>query len=741
MTNYTKNLLLIAVSCLAIAGFTNKQTDFEKIRERVTRELLKPEADNSKIEQLVATLQPDGAWPGINYRDVSRTGFEHRYHLSNMVALARAYASENSKFYRKEKVKQAIESALQHWVQHDYLCDNWWHNEIGTPDALVSLMLIAGDQLEPSLVEQAQPMIRRAHVDAPGARPGGDRIKMAGIQAKNALFRGDEEQFNALVRVIEGEIKFSEWVGARYGYGFRHTPGGFANRDLGGRGIQYDYSFHHRVDGVNNTLSYGLGYAAAFTEWAAYTAGTEFAFSEEKTEQLIDYFLDGICKTAAFGKFPDPGAKNRSIARPGALRPYDASLAERLSRLSGYRKAELQEIADIRRKGIKPTLAHATYFWHSEHFSVQRPDWFASVRLYSTRTHNMEEPYNEEGLLNHHRGDGANHLTRTGDEYLDIWPVYDYQKIPGATILQKPELPAPEAIQKLGLTGFVGAATDGRYGAAAFDFRSPHDPLIARKSWFFFDDEYVCLGAGISCRNPDWPVATTLNQCRLRGEVTLAAAGNPSVPETGEQPYEQVTWVFHDSTGYLFLQPTTIHLKNGPAHGSWWRINKQTDSSKEEISLDVFQLWVDHGRRPSDASYEYIVVPATSLEEFRQNSAAENISILANEPEVQAVYHAGSKQCQAVFYQAGAVRITDELRLTCETPGIVLLQTLPSGAIRLTVADPNRELGAMYLSVSKKLEKTGEHFRAVWNEVKKESEIIIELPEGQYAGSSVSITL
>ena len=145
---------------------------------------------------------------------------------------------------------------------------------------------------------------------------------------------------------------------------------------------------------------------------------------------LIDYFLDGICKTAVYGKFPDAGARNRSISRQGALKPYNTKLVEKLLLTSSYRREELQEIADIRQKGGKPTLAHATYYWHSEHFTCQRPDWFASVRLYSTRTHNMEQPYNSEGLLNHHRGDGANHLSRSGDEYLDIWPVYDYQKIP-----------------------------------------------------------------------------------------------------------------------------------------------------------------------------------------------------------------------------------------------------------------------------------------------------------------------
>ena len=59
-----------------------------------------------------------------------------------------------------------------------------------------------------------------------------------------------------------------------YGYGYRHILEGFSNRSLGGRVIQYDNSFHHRWDGVNNTLSCGIGYAKAFVEWAAYTGGS-----------------------------------------------------------------------------------------------------------------------------------------------------------------------------------------------------------------------------------------------------------------------------------------------------------------------------------------------------------------------------------------------------------------------------------------------------------------------------------
>lgn len=715
-------------------------SDFDVIKKRVLESLTASPVNDATVESLVNTIQQNGTWPGIDYEDVSREGFQHSRHSANMVTLARAYNSKSSKFRKSKKVKNAIELALKNWVENDYICDNWWHNQIGTPNNLVHLMLLIGDELPKDLVEKAQPIIGRAHIDAPGARPGGDRIKIAGIQAKNMLFTGDRETFDKVIEVIENEIKYVEWIGRKYGYTYRLHQAGFANRTAGGRGIQYGNSFHHRADGVNNTLSYGMGYADAFVEWAVYTAGTKYSFAADKLERLVDYFLDGICKTAVYGKFPDPGAKNRSVSRPGTLRPYNAGTAENLLLTTDYRKDELQEIADIRNKGVKPTVSHSTFFWNTEHFSYQRPDWFTSVRMYSTRTHNMEEPYNSEGLLNHHRGDGANHISRTGDEYFDIFPVFDYQKVPGATIMQKEKLPAPNQIQKLGETDFVGAVTDGIYGAVAFDFKSPHDPLIARKSWFFFDEEYVCLGAGISCKQ-QLPVVTTVNQCLLRGDVILSSENQNSVVSGGEKQFDQVDWVFHDGIGYVFPEPAEVQLKNNAATGSWWDISKQSDSPKDEISMDVFKLWMNHGSRPSDESYQYIVVPATSLEKMEQNSSKKNIVILANSPEIQAAMNTSLEICQAVFYKGGTLEITENLKLASDNPGIVMLKLKNGQLTEISVADPNRELTRFNFSLSSKIEKSGENYRTVWNAGKETTNVSIDLPQDNYAGNSVTIKL
>ncbi len=739
MDKRTKPIIVILLFGLLHTAFA-APSDFEVIKRRVLQMLMESSVDDEIVKSMVNTIQQDGTWPGIDYGDVSGEGFQHRRHSANMVTLARAYNAKSSKFYKSKKVKNTIELALKNWVDNDYICDNWWHNQIETPNNLVQLMLLIGDELSDDLVEKAQPIIGRAHIDAPGARPGGDRIKIAGIHAKNMLFLGEKETFNKIVRVIESEIKFSEWVGTEYGYGFRYIPTGFANREMGGRGIQYGYSFHHREDGVNNTLSYGTDYANAFAEWVAYTTETEYAFSAEKINQLVDYYLDGICKHLIFGKFPDPGAINRSISREGILNPYGSAIISKLLTSTNYRKDELEEIKNTRDSGAITTPSHATFFWHTEHFSFQRPNWFTSVRMYSTRNHNMELPHNSEGLLNHHRGDGANHISRTGDEYYDIAPVFDYQKVPGATIMQKAELPAPHQIRQLGLTDFVGALTDGKYGAVVFDFKSPHDPLIARKSWFLFDDEYVCLGAGISCTQ-QLPVTTTLNQCLLRGDVTLSSGNRKSAIAKGEKQFENVNWVFHDGIGYVFPEPASVQLKNNTAPGSWWNINKQTSTSRDEIKMDVFKLWVNHGNRPSDETYQYIVVPATSLEKMDRNSSKNNISILSNTYEVQAVINTNLGICQTVFYKSGEVMITEKLKLSSDNPGIVMLRLKNGQITEISVADPNRELASFKLSFSAKIEKSGENFNAVWNANKELTHVSIELPQDNYAGDSVTIKL
>jgi chondroitin AC lyase len=582
--------------------------------------------------------------------------------------------------------------------------------------------------IDSQLIEKALPIIDRSHLDAPGARPGGDRIKIGSISAKKCLAVGDEAQFGEIMKVLNDEIKFS----------------------TGNRGMQHDFSFHHRVDRVNTTYSYGLGYAGAFAEWVAYVADTKYSFEEEKLEHFIDYYLDGICKQMIYGIYIDKGVMNRSISRKENFKTRSSVIPEKLMKATDYRKEELNELIELRERVAKPSASFCKFFWQSEHFVCQRPGFYTSVRMYSRRNRNMEQPYNSEGLLNHHRGDGTNYISITGEEYVNIWPSYDWQKIPGTTVLQKPELIPGEGIQKDGLTEFVGAVTDELYGAVAFDFVSPHDFIKARKSWFFFDDEYVCLGAEIESTSA-FRVSTTMDQSLLKGETIVSERGHLTTLSEGEHEINEASWVHHNGIGYIFPEPESIHVSNAVQSGSWYDINKQWNSSKTLVNNKVFKLWIDHGVRPQgrrgglnhssmvakDVKYQYIVIPNSSVDDMNKERG---IEILANNRLVQGVRNNSLGIVQIVFYQAGKVLIAEDMKLSVDSPGIVMLKMDGGQVQEITVADPSRKLSRLHMCISGEINSDRlDNLNSEYNSERKISNLTIDLPAGVYAGQSVNI--
>lgn len=67
-------LLLALFGSIALLSAAN---DVEKLRRLFVEQVLAPRADAEKVEQIMSTLTPEGFWPGIDYTDVSRTGFRH----------------------------------------------------------------------------------------------------------------------------------------------------------------------------------------------------------------------------------------------------------------------------------------------------------------------------------------------------------------------------------------------------------------------------------------------------------------------------------------------------------------------------------------------------------------------------------------------------------------------------------------------------------------------------------------
>ena len=738
-----KRLLLAALLLIAMGAAAKQDRDIERLRHRFQAEATAGTVDEGRVRQLMETLLPDGTWPDINYVDTSRLAFQHTRHLANLVSMALAYEKDGSPLKRNKALKKKIDLALGHWLEKDYLCENWWSNQIGTPTTMVRLLYIMDGDLDRAQAEKMLSIAGRANMDASGARPSGDRARIASILAQTLLWKRDAVRLAQVLKIIEGEVRFAgETSSAAPADGGAH-PDYFP----GGEGLERDYSFHHRPDRVNNTTSYGVSFLESILEWADKAFDTRYRFSDRSTHVLVDFFLDGICKQMVYGTMVDPGVRNRDIARPEPrtgreehtpLRG-DPSMAEKLLKAGGgYRQAELEEIVAARKGDHSHTPSFARFFWQTEHFVFQRPGFYTSVRMFSSRNRNMEEPYNGEGLTNHYRADGTNYLSVVGDEYTDIYPVYDFRKIPGATIMQAPAMPPEKEIQKSGLTDFVGGVTDGLYGAAAFDFISPHDPLRARKSWFFFDDLYVCLGSRIESRGAD-PVFTTLNQCYLQGDVTVGTRDGACVAPRGVHTFGPVLWVLHDGVGYAFLEaPEEVGLSNTAVSGNWQRLNRKKTISRATVEEDVFSLWINHGAEVAGGHYAYAVLPGADAAKMASFPAHPSVVILSNTEDLQAVAHPGLGLGFAVFYSGGTIRL-GKASLTCDTPLMVMVRVRGGQVDGITVSDPSRKLLKAHFSFTGRFRTTNGKARTTYDSATGQTVVEVELPQGEYAGESVTL--
>ncbi|MGV3761498.1 polysaccharide lyase family 8 super-sandwich domain-containing protein [Parapedobacter sp.] len=688
----TRKRSLHMVACVALLvisrGYAQPAADFEIIRGRLRTDLLHMPVSTEHTKQIMAKMAPDGTWPSIDYKDTSRTGFEHRTHLANLLTMAKAYNQADGIFTHNIELLTTFKAAFHHWLQKDYRCENWWWNEIGTPNAMANILLLMRDDLDADELAAGLAIASRSNFDAFGARPGGDFIKMAAINAVTELVRQDTAAFARAIKTMADQIYVTE-----------------------DRGIKPDMSFHHRTDGVPSTLSYGRQYASSFAYWADLVRGTRFAFEPRAIALVIDYYLDGIRKAMPFGRFDDPGIKNRDVSRKSSAGYRGDDTAEQLARISDYRKDELEH----------PDLRSNQYFWYSHYHSHQRPTYFASVRMYSNRSNNIESPYNEEGLKNHFYAEGSQFISRTGREYLNIYPSWDWRKIPGTTVVQVDTFPHWDSLVKKGTTAFVGGVSDGEYGAATFDLLSPHSGLKAHKSWFFFDDEIVCLGAGITSTAKQ-PVMTTLNQSLSNGPVWVNGQR-----ETGEkeQQIQGPVWINHDSTGYIVLNANPIWLRQGKSTGTWRSISHQDHATDDPITQNIFTLAIDHGIHPTNATYAYIVLPAASESQTRIYARQQPTEVVSNTRKLQAVSNRQLGIHYAVFYEPGKVAFPGGVRLETQEPALFMIKSGEKGLEGITVADPTRKLAEITFRLQL---ATG-----------VDTTLTVQLPRGTLAGKSLRL--
>jgi hypothetical protein len=281
---------------------------------------------------------------------------------------------------------------------------------------------------------------------------------------------------------------------------------------------------------------------------------------------------------------------------------------------------------------------------------------------------------------------GSTFLMQRGNEYYNIFPVWDWALVPGVTAPDYEGKGADWGRIMQPDVSFVGGVSNQRYGVSAMELdiainhaEGAHSTqpgfyqcgegkgrTEAKKAWFSFADEVVALGAGINSSNCE-TVNTALNQTLLNGDVTV----DGTVVATGSQELTDAKWVHHDGVGYVFPDSWKGTVANQTQTGSWKSIRRA--SSDELVSKEVFTLSMTHGANPANATYQYVIAPGKTADEVASYSQALPVEVLKNTAEVQAVRHNGLNVTGIVFYQGGSIQLNSDVQVKVNQPSIVLL--------------------------------------------------------------------
>jgi len=688
-----KPMLHVPVTAPLVAP---RPDDLTLVRQRLRASFI-PAADarlgGEPAQKLLDSLRTDGSWADQVYTDTNRENWKASAHLPRLLRITREYYQPQSLLSGRAEVKDKILAALDYWLRVDPRNDNWWHNEIGVPLQVGELLLLLESDAPSELRQRGASLMTRSKMEK---MTGQNLVWTAQIQ----IMRGCLSEAPALVEAAYERM----WQEVRYA-------------GAGEEGVQIDHSFHQ-----HGALLYAGGYGAGFTNdvsrFVGYAQETRYAIPGTKKAVLEAYVLDGQQWMLRGGQW-DFGVTGRELIRPtksaaGMVRPVTA-----LAQQKGFRQKEMAAFAArLQAKPGAVALTGNRHFWLSDYMAHHRPDYFASTRMHSVRTLNTDGFINGENKKSHHLADGAIYLARDGQEYVGIYTVWDWHRIPGTTIEQNTLL-EPRKVSHRGTTRFVGGVSDGMYGAAAMDLAA--GALHAQKAWFYFDREIVCLGAGIECATGN-PVLTSLNQCLLRGAVVTSANPTEELPK-GERNLAGAKWVWHDGIGYVFPTAATVQVRNDKQTGSLLDVGP---GSPEPVSKDVFSLWIDHGVAPQKGSYAYIMVPSITAAQAATMAAAPlPLEVTSNTPQLQAVWHNGLQMLAASFREAGQVS-AGGMTVGVDQPCLLLLRRSGS-SLRISVSNPQNDATAA-VNVTIMTDKRGK---------KREQVVRVELPGGLNAGQSV----
>lgn len=577
--------------------------------------------------------------------------------------MALAYGTYGSKLYKNYELKSKILLALE-WMYNnrygekeiqnigwrDIRAFNWYDWAIGSPTHLLNTLMIMEDDME---YDKVCAYLRKFDHSVPKVVDyGSNRFDFARLITIAGILQGNEKKIRYAIGECDDLFEICD-DGKNDGQGF-YSDG--------------TYIFHtkHFMNGT-----YGFMFLKNAINFAVFLKDSEFDLSEDKKKKLVDWFIEGTIPCVQYGSFVRL-ACGRHVNFVDKNVPEAIALAMKTMEIAGETEKKIiynfineqlkyisldsvvEELSNGYICEIEKYKANGTIkcfsksYYYGDKVIHKREDYTFGIAMSSNRIYNYE-CINNQNLNGWYIGDGMSCLYNKDNRYKsDYWQSINPYYIPGTTVdsQERQEVSIRQSNEYLSNEDFVGCAVhNDMYSVAAMNLESYHSDgnfskndlfsnqaaeygsappkhsctLKAKKAWFMFDNEIVCLGADIKAEDNS-PVRTII----LNGKHNI----------------EKTDYGFIASDfGSVVLQNCDYQV---PEFGEYKAVT------------------IEHGASPSNAGYIYTIYPNN------YDLTNNDVEIICNTGVVQAVRHNKLNISGYVFRDAGVfdeIKVSDSLIL------------------------------------------------------------------------------
>lgn len=638
------------------------------------------------------------------------------YNFEHLESLALAYKTKGSRYEGDAELAAKIIAGFNFMYDRKYnenvprsdrnnSNDNWYEWEIRAPQAIENTLALMYDEIDQELIDKLQRGIDKQVPGIGTAATGSNRLHNCLAAIVGGIVQKNPDRVKMGTDAIATELDYSTIDDGFY------EDGSFIQHH------QYPYNG-----------AYGTSALQSIANILFLLENTSFAATLPDIQNVYQWVYDSFEPLHYEGKMMD-SVRGRSIARssdkgyglmeslvmlsqfaPETHSSYYKSLVKRLatnnttinpySQVSSiYTTTKLYEILTDSSVTAREDLVFYKNFGAMDRAVSYRENYAFNISMYSDRIRNYES-INGENLQAWHTAAGMTYLyndeiTQYDDSY---WATVDRHRLSGTTVVKGSE--TANALYGNSYAGGVGM--DDQYGVNAMLYTTPDDTkgqhdLKAQKAWFMFDDEVVALGSGITSTMQNDQVETIIDNRKIETfGKRLSVNGIAQSTQLGtEENIANATWAHlegnpaktlsqkNTSIGYYFPESCTLHTLRESRTDSWSSIGT---GSSNKITKYYVSLAVDHGTKPNNQTYSYVLLPGKTEAETKNYSENPDIEILVNNEDLQVVRENSLNVTGAAIWNDEGQTFGD---ITCYNQATMMVKETED-TIKVSISDPTQ---------------------------------------------------